>query len=270
MDYKYFEVSIENNIAFCTFTNPPRHTITADGVFEFQRLLTDLEAMDGLMVVMLTGGNEDIFIAHYEVGELASISETRQEKKTTSTEKPAQLYPFHRLNLALEQSRLITIAAMNGQAHGGGLEIALSCDFRLAKKGRHSYGLPETNVGIIPGAGGTQRLSRLLGMAKAMDLILHGRVFSADEAYNFGIMHRLYDKESFAEEAKAFARKIASRSPIALSQAKKAIRQGMQETDWEKALLIEQGCLDTALKSEDAGAAMSAWLRGEKYTWKGR
>ncbi|ACL01834.1 Enoyl-CoA hydratase/isomerase [Desulfatibacillum aliphaticivorans] len=270
MDYKYFDVSIEKNIAFCTFNNPPRHTITADGVFEFQRLLADLEAMDELMVFMLTGGNERFFIAHYEVGELASMSEDRQKKTEKPADKPKKLYPFNRLNLALEQSRLITIAAMNGQAHGGGLEIALSCDFRLAGKGKHTYGLPETNVGIIPGAGGTQRLARLLGVAKAMDLILHGKVYSAEEAYDLGVIHRLYEKETFWEEAKAFARKIGSRSPVALSLAKKAIRQGVLEPDFEKALLIEQNGLDAALKSEDAGGAMSAWLKGEKYQWKGR
>lgn len=270
MKYNYLKVRISDHIATCIISNPPRYTITESGVKELIEFVNSLEQDSSVRILTLTGESDTIFIAHYELNELAETSEKQQHKKAVTDETPRELSPMNRLCLNLENSRLITIAALNGQAHGGGWEISLACDFRLAKKGSYKLGLPETNVGIIPGAGGTQRMARLLGTAKALDIILHGRLMTPEQAFSMGLIHRLYDEASFTDEVAGFAQRLAERSPIALSAAKRAIQQGIHATDMEEALLIEQECFNRAMQSEDAAGAMRAWLKGEKYHWEGR
>lgn len=270
MQYRYLNLKIENHVAYCTMNNPPKQTMVATEVRELLSLIEELEADENVRVLVLTGADENIFITHYEVGELSDMSHKRQSVEKPATEKKKKLYPFNRLCFNLENTRLVTIAAVNGDASGGGWEVALSCDFRLSKKGNHLMGLPETEVGIIPGAGGTQRMARLLGVAKALDLILHGTKFTSVEAYSLGLIHRIYEAARFNEEVKIFAEGLAGRSPVALREAKMAIRLGIQAQNMEEALLIEQSGFDITMKSEDAAGAMKAWLKGEKYEWKGR
>ncbi len=270
MQYKYLTLKIENHVACCTMNNPPHQTMVYGEVRELIGMIETLEVDSDVRVLVLTGADPDIFITHYEVGELSDMSQKRQSDENPAAERKPKLYPFNRLCYNLENSRLVTVAAVNGNASGGGWEVALACDFRLSKKGGHLLGLPETEVGIIPGAGGTQRMARLLGVAKALDLILHGRKFTAEEAYSLGLLHRLYEADAFNEGVKEFTEGLANRSPVALREAKKAIRLGMQAQNMEEALLIEQSGFDITMKSEDAAGAMKAWLKGEKYEWKGR
>ena len=138
---------------------------------------------------------------------------------TPASAGSGDLHDFHRLALALEALPLPTVAAINGSAAGGGFELALACDFRLACAGEHRLGLPETSVGIIPGAGGTQRMARLLGTAAALDLVLHAALLTPEEALARGLVHRVFEADRFAEETVAFARDLASRAPLALRAA---------------------------------------------------
>lgn len=268
MEYKYLSIHKSNHVAVCTISNPPNHTISDGGVVELLDIVEKTEADKDTRVLVLTGGHKDIFIAHYEVAELAQISKEQRGKE--KEQKLRKLHNMNRLCLNLENSRLITIAALNGAAAGGGWELALACDFRLAKNGKHMYGLPETNVGVIPGAGGTQRMPRLIGTAMSLDLILHGRVFSPEKALEMGLVHRVYDPEYFADEWQKFAQDLAKRSPLALIAAKKAIQQGIQKSNMEESLLHEQDCFDTVISSEDAAGALKAFLKSKKYEWKGR
>ena len=135
-----------------------------------------------MRVLVFTGAGAGVFIAHYEVGELAVSAERSSAAPKREAAAPAELHPFHRFILRLQRASFVTIAAINGSTAGGGLEFALGCDFRLAMAGDFRLGLPETSVGIIPGAGGTQRFARLLGTAKALDLILHAQTLSPTDA----------------------------------------------------------------------------------------
>lgn len=251
-------------------SNPPTHTLTAHGVIELARMLDDVENDPSIRVLVLTGGGEGVFVAHYEVGELAASAEQNVAAARSATpEAPGELHPFHRVLLRLERLSAVTIAGLNGNAAGGGCELSLACDFRLMADGDFHYGLPETNVGIIPGAGGTQRMARLLGTARALDLILHGALLSPRQALELGLVHRLYPVESFRKEVAEFAATLAGRAPLALAAAKRAIRRGA-ETTLEGGLAIEQACFEETMRSRDAAGAMRAWLKGEPYAWEGK
>ena len=274
MSFRHLEVRTHDRVITCSHSNAPHHTLTEEGVAEFHALLDDVEADDDLRALVVTGGAEGVFIAHYEVAELADTAEAAETAPKTAGEVPAppksrKLHELNRLCLRLEALRIPTIAAVNGTAGGGGCELALACDFRLLSDGPYRFGLPETNVGIIPGAGGTQRLTRLLGEARSLDLILHGQQVSPNEAHQLGLAHRVFPSESFASEVESFAATLAGRSPIGLAEAKKAIR-GAWDRSLEEGLYYEQDCFDRAIHSHDAAGALRAWLNGKRWKWTGK
>ena len=205
------------------------------------------------------------------MGELAAGAEAQVAATSGGSEgsrEGTRLHPLHRLCLRLERLPVVTVAALNGNAAGGGCELSLACDFRLMCDGPFAYGLPETSVGIIPGAGGTQRFSRLLGTARALDLILHARLLGPAEAHELGLVHRVFPADQFREEVDAFTTDLASRAPIALAAAKEAIQDG-QSLELEDGLALEQRCFDRTMRSKDAAGAMRAWLSGEPWEWTG-
>jgi enoyl-CoA hydratase len=267
-EYRFLTVERSDGVVTCTLSNPPRHTLVAAEVTELTRLVAALEVDPTVSVAVFTGAGEGVFIAHYEVGELAASAEA-QVGRTLHADPPAQLHAMHRLILSLERARFVTVAAINGSTAGGGLEFALGCDFRLAMDGPYRLGLPETNVGIIPGAGGTQRFARLLGTARALDLILHGETVAPQRALELGIVHRVYAAEAFRQQVAAFAAALAGRAPIALAAAKRAIHGGA-ELPLEEGLALEQREFDRCMRSEDAATAMRAFLDGRPWRWKGR
>jgi enoyl-CoA hydratase len=266
------EVVRNQHVVELRFGNPPRHTLTAPMVMRMHELLDQLRGDGQVRVLVVRSATPGVFITHYEVGELSSMADSRGESKSTPASRPAEeerLHPLHELILKLEDLDAITIAALDGLAMGGGLELALGCDFRLARDGQHVFGLPETTVGILPGAGGTQRLARLLGIARAMDLILHARLMTPREALELGVVHRVFDDASFDAELKAFTDNLARRAPIALQQAKRAIRDGV-DRPLRDGLLVEQRAFDRTMASEDARHAMKAYLKGETYEFQGK
>lgn len=286
-DFQYLDIRRSGHVLTCKLTNPPRHTLTAHGVEELTRLLDWIETQKGIRVVVFTGGAEGVFIAHYEVGELAASAErnvTRLDDAENEEDFPApapprsgppdantaiaRLHPFHRLICRLEDAPFITIAALNGSAAGGGLELALGCDFRLMADGPFLIGLPETSVGIIPGAGGTQRFARLLGTARALDLILHAHLMPPREALELGLVHRVFAASEFDEAVTSFAEDMAQRAPIALAAAKRAIHHGSRLPLLE-GLALEQDCFGETMRSKDAARAMRAFLSGESHEWQG-
>ena len=261
------ELARDGHRATVTFSNPPAHTLTDSMLRELERIVGELEGDEQLRVLVLTGGGEGIFIAHYEVGELAKGAEAAQAADAPAA-RPGELHRFHRVALRLERLRAVTVAALNGTAMGGGCEMALACDFRLMADGPYRIGLPETGVGIIPGAGGTQRLPRLIGKARALDLILHGQVVEPSVALELGLVHRVFPSERFREEVDAFASTLEQRAPIALAAAKHAIHRGL-DGDLERGLRVEQEEFGRTMRSKDAARAMRAWLEGKPYRFRG-
>lgn len=249
----------------CTLLNPPMNFMNARMVGELDDLSREVERTREDRVLLITGGVEGIFITHYDVGELVDLAEGTGASGGASSE----VGRIHAVLNRLERMPKPTIAALNGTAMGGGCELSLACDFRLMADGPYAYGLPETSVGIIPGAGGTQRFARLLGTARALDLILHARVMTPPEALEIGLVHRLFPVEGFLDQAREFALDLAQRAPIALAAAKEAIRRGAEAT-LDEGIAIEGREFARTMRSADARGAMRAYLRGEAYTFKGQ
>ena len=278
MTAEYVSVELAGHIATLTLVNPPRHTINATGS---EALLVELEQLSenkDVRVVVLTGGTDDIFVRHYEVDELAKSAERLQKNPTPVPNiVPRQSRPNRPRGLRgvmdlLESMNAVTIAAINGMAMGGGLELALSCDFRLAREGDFRIGLPETGVGILPGGGGTQRYARLLGVAKALDLILHGTVLSPAQAHELGIVSRVFsaDLPTYREEVMTFAETLAARAPRALANAKRAIREG-SDMSLQDGLKRESELFGELMRTEDAAGALRAAFDGKPLPeFKGR
>jgi enoyl-CoA hydratase len=273
--FKHLRVVDEGQIVTCYLSNPPTHTLTAEGVIEIHKFLDIMEAKKDLRVLAFTGDGDEVFIKHYEVGELAETAE-KNLNKTQVNSDPKELHGFHRMLLRLRDLDAIVIAGINGNTAGGGCEFSLGCDLRIMSDGDYKIGLPETSVGILPGGGGTQRLARLIGASRALDLILHARLLTPHEAESFGIINKIIPHKNFHEGLNHYCQDLANRAPIALSQVKKIIHKGLDMT-LEEGLLLEQKAFDITMNSEDAAQAMRALLTAEeniedvsKFTWKGK
>ena len=277
-EYENLKVEDHGHVVVCILTNPPTHTFTSKSLMEVHDFLDQMEKKKDLRVLAFTGEGEDVFIKHYEVGELADSAEKNiSEAKEVSAgySPPKDLHHFHKMLLRLRDIEAIVIAGINGNTAGGGCEFSLGCDLRIMSEGPYAIGLPETSVGILPGGGGTQRLARLIGSSRALDLILHARLLSPQEAFEFGLINKLVPHERFREELMAYCLDLASRAPIALRQVKKIIHKGLDKT-LEEGLLMEQEAFDVTMRSNDAAKAMRSMLDTERdikeraeFKWEG-
>jgi enoyl-CoA hydratase/3-hydroxyacyl-CoA dehydrogenase len=171
----------------------------------------------------------------------------------------------HELMRAMERSSTVTIAAVNGVAFGGGCELAMACDFRVAARSA-SFGQPEINLGIIPGFGGTQRLPRLVGEAKALEMNLTGEPISAAEALRSGVANQVVPDHELFDTALGWGRKLASKAPMAIEQIKRVSHQG----DLDEGLQVEKEGFVSAFGSEDAGEGIAAFLEKRTPEFRGR
>ncbi len=264
-EYEHLRVEDHGHVVICVLSNPPTHTFTSKSLMEVHDFLDQMEKKKDLRVLAFTGEGEDVFIKHYEVGELAESAEKNiSEAKEVGLKysPPKELHHFHKMLLRLRDIEAIVVAGINGNTAGGGCEFSLGCDLRIMSEGPYAIGLPETSVGILPGGGGTQRLARLIGSSRALDLILHARLLSPQEAFEFGLINKLVPHERFSEELMAYCSDLASRAPIALRQVKKIIHQGLDKT-LEEGLLMEQEAFDVTMRSNDAAKAMRSMLDTE-------
>jgi len=267
VDYKHLEIEDQGQIIICYLSNPPTHTLTAQGLLEIRDFLDSLVSNKELRILAFTGAGEDVFIRHYEVGELADTAEKnidRQEETKKPDNNPIkELHGFHKMLLKIRDLDAIVVAGINGNTAGGGCEFSLGCDLRVMSSGDYFIGLPETSVGILPGGGGTQRLARLIGSSRALDLILHGQLISNVKALEFGIINEILPKESFLKSLKEYCRILANRAPIALREVKRAIHRGM-DLPLEEALLLEQEAFNKTMNSKDAAKAMRTMLNSKE------
>ena len=272
--FNHLRIEDNGNYVICYLSNPPTHTLTSSGVNEIHTFLDQIEKRDDLRVLAFTGDGENVFIKHYEVGELANTAERNLETKKDKQD-PKELHAFHTMLLRLRDLDAIVVAGINGNTAGGGCEFSLGCDLRIMADGNFLIGLPETSVGILPGGGGTQRLSRLIGSSRALDLILHAQLVSPKEAFDLGIINKLVSEANFNQELISYCEDLSNRAPIALQQVKKIIHQGLEMT-LEESLLVEQKAFDVTMNSKDAARAMRALLDTQEniedvseFKWEG-
>lgn len=208
--------------------------------------------------LVITGSGEKVFCAGADLDERLNMS--REEIID-------YLDLFRDMLLTLELIEVPTIALMNGSAFGGGLELALACDIRLAREGIQ-VGLTETKLGIIPGAGGTQRLSRLIGCSNAMDLIFRGVRLNSSDALRYGILNHVYSPSTFYEEFSKYVREITTSAPLALKFAKHAIRGGLKMS-LEDGLNFERNQYLKTLSTKDRAEALQAFKEKRKPIFRG-
>ena len=251
-------------VAIVTLTNPPEGYMDSSTVPELDAATLELEADVAVRAVVITGGLPGVFVRHYSVHELGVLSAQLRDQgvrvDTTSTIPERDLdRVFHRI----ETMNKPVIAAINGTAMGGGFELTLACDIRIAEDGPYFLGLPEVNVGILPGAGGTQKLSRLVGVSRALEMILRGRTVSPQEALTLGIVHEVAPAGEVLARALVIAEELASKAPLAVAHIKRLVRMSA-ETPLAQGLAMERTLFLDLLVSDDALRLMTEMNEGRR------
>jgi enoyl-CoA hydratase len=245
------EVHRTGHVATITITNPPRGYMEATTVAELDQATAALESDSDVRAVVITGGLPGVFIRHYSVHELEGLARTLRGRGVTVD--PARAVPprdIDRVFARLESMPKPVIAAINGFAMGGGFELALSCDLRVAEAGPYELGLPEVRLGILPGAGGTQKLPALLGVARALEFTLRGRTVGPVEALELGLVHELAPAGLALERAHQLAAELAALPPRAVGHIKRLVRATATATRDEGLALERTLFLDLLLSDE--------------------
>jgi enoyl-CoA hydratase len=259
MRYENIILEIEDRIATITFNRPKAlNALNRALLEEFSAALTQVEANDAVHVLVLTGSGEKAFVAGADITEINRLG-------------PLGAKRFARRGLdainRLPQLPLPVIAAVNGFALGGGTEMALACDFIYAAE-TAKFGLPEINLGIIPGFGGTQRLPRLIGANMAREMIYTGQMIDAAEALRLGIVNRVCAPEALMEAVRETGAVIAAKGRVALRAAKQAVNNGLN-VDLASGLALENDAFALCLASPDAREGTSAFLEKRPPDFKG-
>jgi enoyl-CoA hydratase/carnithine racemase len=252
---------VRDRVAIVTLNRPARmNALSREALLELGRFGKELAANEAVLACVLTGAGDKAFCAGADLKERAGMSDD---------DVRAQLL-LYRSELAwLGEGPFLTVAAINGVALGGGLELALACDLRVAAPGVE-LGLPETGLGIIPAAGGTQRLPRVVGTSKALELIALGRRLGAGEALAIGLVNRVSPEDtSVLEDTLAWLAPVASGAPIAQRAALRAVR-GARELPLAEGLEVERKAYEACLVSEDRREALTAFAAKRKPVFRGR
>jgi enoyl-CoA hydratase len=254
------QFEIKGHTAIVTLNRPDAlNAFNYETLEELQKAVEKIRISPDARVVIFTGAGEKAF----------SVGADLKERRTLAAEDVKRnIYKIGEVFTAIDQLPQPTIAAINGFAFGGGMELALACDFRVAVAGT-KMGLTETSLAIIPGAGGTQRLPRLIGQARALELILTARRIKAEEALQYGLVTSVTDYERLQEECFRLADMMIANGPVALQQAKFAVKQGMN-TDLQTGLQIERKAYEVTIPTEDRLEALAAFSEKRKPVFKGK
>lgn len=254
------QLEIKDRLAIITLNRPEAANAMSRAMLQaYIEVLEQVAHARSIRVVLLTGAGEKVFCAGADLKE-------RQQMDEVMTKKTIAL--IGEAITKTEQLPQPVIAMMNGMALGGGLELALACDIRVAAT-TAKLGLTETSLGIIPGAGGTQRLPRLIGTGRAKELIYTARRITAEEAVQLGLVEHIYIQELLREETEKLALEIAENAPLALIQAKRAIQQGMQ-TDLKTGIDIERLAYERLLQTEDRLEGLAAFKEKRAPQYEGK
>ena len=256
MSEKLLNLTVENNIGIIKLNNPPVNVLNNTLVDQLSTLLDEIKNNSEIKVIVLTGEGS-AFAAGADIKAMPGLKYADGEKMALNGQKTFS---------KLENLEKVSIAAINGVALGGGMELALSCDIRIISE-RAKIGLPEINLGIIPGYGGTQRLTRLVGKPKAKEMILTGEAITAIEALQSGIVNKVTSPEDLMKTALEMAAKIASKGQVAVKAAKKSINEGYEQ-NLSEALATEAKCFAIVCDSEDKNEGVLAFMEKRKANFQ--
>ncbi|MFD4928203.1 enoyl-CoA hydratase/isomerase family protein [Peribacillus butanolivorans] len=247
-------VEKENKLAIVTIDNPPLNVISKNVFKGLLEVFTELEEDNETVAILITGAGDIAFAAGADIKEFPQMMGNPNMKETVRES--------HAILNKIDTFPKPTIAVLNGMTLGGGCELALACDLRVAEA-QVQIGLPEVKLGLFPGAGGTQRLSRLVGNAKAKEIIFTGDSLNANEAEKIGLVNKVVEQGCGLTEAKNLASRMTRHSLQALSRIKKAINEGSEST-LEQGLEIETNLFEEIFQTEDLKEGVSAFLDKRK------
>jgi enoyl-CoA hydratase len=253
---------VESGVAVIEMCDPPANTYTYEMNRQLDEAILKARMDNDVYVIILTGAGEKFFSAGADIKMLAASN-------------PIFKYYFclhaNETLLRLENTPKLVIAAINGHCVGGGLEIAMAADLRIARKAAGKIGLPEVTLGVLPGTGGTQRLARLVGKSKAIELMAEGKTFSFDEALELGIINKILDAGGFMANVLAYARQFCppNKAAGAVGRMKRAVQAGW-EIPLESGLAVERENQQLLFESEDAREGIAAYLEKRPAKFKGK
>jgi enoyl-CoA hydratase/carnithine racemase len=256
------EYRVDNGIAVLEINRPPVNSYTTELLKELDSSILEARFDDNVHAIVITGKVEKFFSAGADINMLSN--------KPLSFKNNFALHG-HEVLMRLENTPKIIIAAINGHAVGGGLEIAMACDIRIAKKEGGRVGLAEINLGVMPGMGGTQRLPRLVGKGRALELCATGKTIAFEEALDMGLVHYVYAKESFMQEVMDYGRQfvVPNKSSLAVGKVKRAVQTGL-ELSLPDGLAFERELLAQTFASEDGQEGVKAYLEKRTAQFKGK
>ncbi|NOY45541.1 MAG: enoyl-CoA hydratase/isomerase family protein [Deltaproteobacteria bacterium] len=251
---------VEPGIYRLTINRPKAlNALNAETLDEIEAALREVEADPGARALLVTGAGDKAFVAGADISQMRSL---------TAAEAKAFALKGQKVFRRLEDLPVPVIAVVNGYCLGGGCELAMACDWIVASE-KAVFGQPEVNLGVTPGFGGTQRLTRIVGKARAMELVTTGRQVKAAEAKEIGLVNHVVPADALMDEALAQARTVASKGPVAVRLAKEAVQRG-QDLDLDNACVLESDVFGLCFATEDQKEGMAAFLEKRKAAFQGR
>lgn len=256
---------VEDGVAILTLSDPPANTYTYEMMQEIDRSILDARMDDDVHVIVIRGAGDKFFSAGANIKMLSEVT-------------PGFKYFFclhaNETLSRFEQTPKLVIAAINGHCVGGGLEIAMAADLRIARRGAGKMGLPEITLGVLPGTGGTQRLVRIVGKSKAIELMTTGELFDFEQAEQWGIVNKIYDAASgdeFFNQVMEYAKQftLPNKATRAVGRIKRSVQSGA-EIPFESALALERELQQQLFQSEDAKEGLTAYVGKRKAEFKGK
>jgi len=257
---EFLTVRTEDRIAVLTLTRPKAmNALNAAVLRELEHVLLQAKDDAGIGALIVTGDGEKAFVAGADIAEIAACNRDEAWELSRNGQ-----HVFRSLELFPKP----VVAAVNGYALGGGCELALACHLRIASTGA-KFGQPEVGLGLIPGWGGTQRLSRLVGTGRALELILSGKVIGAGEALQMGLVNSVTEPDALIPTAREWLKAILAKAPLALTAALEAVYKG-QDQPLEEGLKTEAECFSRLFETEDMREGCKAFLEKRKAVFKGK
>jgi enoyl-CoA hydratase len=262
MNENLVEYSLQDGVAYLTLNDPPANTYSYEMMRRLDDLILQTRMDEKVHVIVLTGKGEKFFCAGANIAMLTSV--------TPEFKYYFCLHANETLN-RFEQTPKLVIAALNGHCVGGGLEVAMAADIRIARRGGGKIGLPEINLGVLPGTGGTQRLARLIGKSKAIEMMTSGKTFDFEEGQKLGLINHMFETENFMSSIQDYAHQFVppSKASKAVGRIKRAVQTGL-ELPFQDALALERELQQQLFESQDAAEGLKAYLEKRTPNFSGK